>query len=321
MFGNKKNRFSAKSPLVFCIFMMISICCAPFAGAQSVKIMPLGDSITGTPGCWRAILWNQLQDAGYTDIDFVGTQTGQTCSLPFDNDCEGHGGIKAVDIANQNQLPPWLAAANPDIVMMHLGTNDLLTSTITLDMVLSAYSIIVDQMRANNPSMKILVAQIIPMYTASSGCTACYQNVVELNAAIPAWAAGKTTSRSPVVVVDQWTGFDSTVDTNDGIHPTDSGNQKIADTWFPPLTEFLDGTVPTTAPTIAPTPVTGMTGDVNGDGSITIVDALLTAQYYVNLNPAGFISENADTDCDGSIDIIDALLIAQYYVGLITALC
>jgi hypothetical protein len=64
-----------------------------------------------------------------------------------------------------------------------------------------------------------------------------------------------------------------------------------------------------------------MLGDVNGDGAIDIVDALLTAQFYVDLNPAGFIPENADTNCDGTIDIIDALLIAQYYVGLINSFC
>jgi enterochelin esterase-like enzyme len=62
-------------------------------------------------------------------------------------------------------------------------------------------------------------------------------------------------------------------------------------------------------------------GDVNNDGSIDILDGLLTAQYYVGLEPEGFIPGNADTNCDGSIDIVDALLIAQYYVGLINSFC
>ncbi|MBN1575505.1 MAG: hypothetical protein JW913_03080, partial [Chitinispirillaceae bacterium] len=66
---------------------------------------------------------------------------------------------------------------------------------------------------------------------------------------------------------------------------------------------------------------TGTPGDVNGDGGIDIVDALLIAQYYVGLDPAGFIPGNADVNCDGSIDIVDALLVAQYYVGLIQSFC
>jgi alpha-galactosidase len=66
---------------------------------------------------------------------------------------------------------------------------------------------------------------------------------------------------------------------------------------------------------------TGELGDANGDESIDIVDALLIAQYYVGLDPSGFIPGNADTNCDGSIDIVDALLVAQYYVGLINSFC
>jgi hypothetical protein len=60
-------------------------------------------------------------------------------------------------------------------------------------------------------------------------------------------------------------------------------------------------------------------GDVNGSGTVDIVDALLVAQYYVGLNPAGFIAGNADVNCSGGIDIVDALLVAQYYVGLVSS--
>lgn len=59
-------------------------------------------------------------------------------------------------------------------------------------------------------------------------------------------------------------------------------------------------------------------GDVNSNGDIDIVDALLIAQYYVGLNPSGFSSSAADVDCSGDIDIVDALLVAQYYVGLLS---
>ena len=61
-------------------------------------------------------------------------------------------------------------------------------------------------------------------------------------------------------------------------------------------------------------------GDVNTDNSVNIIDALLVAQYYVKLDPAGFDSSVADVDDDGVIGIIDALLIARFYVGLITSL-
>jgi lysophospholipase L1-like esterase len=211
-----------------------------------VKIMPLGDSITGGPGCWRALLWDHLQKTGFTNIDFVGTLPGGGCSVPFDGDNEGHGGIAATGMADQNQLPPWLAATTPDIVLMHLGTNDLWGNIPTAS-ILTAYGKLVDQMRASNPNMKILVAQIIPMNPP--GCANCATGAVALDNAIPGWAAARTTAASPITVVDQWTGFDTVADTiGDGVHPNDSGFQKIADRWYPPLTKVLGGTPPSPSP-------------------------------------------------------------------------
>jgi non-reducing end alpha-L-arabinofuranosidase len=78
---------------------------------------------------------------------------------------------------------------------------------------------------------------------------------------------------------------------------------------------------PTSVPTTAPTavPACSLKGDVNGNGSIDIVDSLLIAQYYVGLNPSGFNTSCADVNCSGAIDIVDALLVAQRYVGLIAS--
>lgn len=80
--------------------------------------------------------------------------------------------------------------------------------------------------------------------------------------------------------------------------------------------------VPSTTPINTPTPTipAGTLGDVNRDGSVDIVDALLVAQYYVGLDPQNFDVTLADTDCSGEVDIVDALLIAQFYVGLISEL-
>jgi hypothetical protein len=224
------------------------------AASSPVKIMPLGDSITAGPGCWRAILWDNLQSAGYTNIHFVGTQQGGGCQTAYyDINHEGHGGFSAAGIASQNLLPGWLSATNPDIVLMHLGTNDIFANPAT-STILAAYSTLVSQMRANNPNMRILVAQIIPMNP--SGCSYCAQDVINLNAAIPAWAASLTTAQSPVIPVDQWTGFDATTDTVDGIHPNDTGFQKMAARWFPPLTAQLNTLMTPVPVTSTPTGIT-----------------------------------------------------------------
>ena len=223
-------------PVIACILLA-----GHASGQTPVRIMPLGDSITGSPGCWRALLWNQLQDDGYSAIDFVGTLPTQGCGQPHDGDNEGHGGILATNMANANQLVPWLNATNPDIVLMHLGTNDAWSNRST-SAILSAFDTLVSQMRANNPTMIILVAQIIPMDSARS-CSSCAQNVIALNNALPAWVAGVTSAASPVLLVDQWTGFNTDNHTYDGVHPNSTGDQLIANNWFDALSVVLDGNV------------------------------------------------------------------------------
>lgn len=227
----------------------------PAAQAAPTRIMALGDSITGSPGCWRAMLWQRLQNAGHTNIDMVGTLPAQGCGFAYDGENEGHGGFLATNVADQNQLPGWLASARPDIVLMHFGTNDVWNNR-PVATILTAFSKLVDQMRASNPGMRILVAQIIPMN--ASNCAACGQRVVDLNAAIPGWAAGKTTTQSPITVVDQWTGFSTSANTYDGVHPNASGDQRMSDRWFPPLVSALGSTPPPTDPP----PTTGCVAEI-----------------------------------------------------------
>jgi lysophospholipase L1-like esterase len=238
----------------FLVTVTLGAALPALSAAAPVRVMPLGDSITAGPGCWRAMLWHHLQTAGYTNIDFVGGDPDGGCNYgySYDGDNEGHGGYAATGIADQNQLPPWLTAAKPDIVLMHLGTNDMWGGFIPTSSVLAAYTKLVGQMRANNPNMKIIVAQIIPMNP--SGCTTCAASVVALDNAIPGWAAGLTTAQSPIVVVDQWTGFSAATDTGDGVHPNDTGFQKMADRWYPPLAQALGGVTPPSSPSPSPSP-------------------------------------------------------------------
>jgi lysophospholipase L1-like esterase len=230
--------------------------------AAPTRVMLLGDSITGSNGCWRALLWQHLRSTGYTDVDFVGTLRNTYCSGSFDADNEGHGGYSATGIADNNQLPGWLSATNPNIVVMMLGTNDAWGNRGT-PAILAAYSRLLGQMRAKNPDVKVLIAQILPM--APSGCGNCNANVRSLNAAIPGWAATNSTGRSPIRVVDQYTGFNPAQDTVDGVHPNDtSGIRKIEARWYPALTAVLRST--TTAPNGYPYCVNGSSSDPDGDG-------------------------------------------------------
>lgn len=258
--------------VVLAAVLAVTVAKPALSAAAPTRIMMLGDSITAGPGCWRALLWDQLQRTGYSNIDFVGTQPGGGCSVAHDGDHEGHSGFSATGVADQNLLPPWLAATSPDIVLMHLGTNDMWGGYIPTENKIAAYTKLVGQMRANKPTVKIIVAQIIPM--SQSACATCPADVVALNNRIPAWAAGLTTAQSPIIVVDQWTGFDLAADTGDGVHPNDAGFRKMADRFYPALARVLDGVVPP-SPTTSPTPSSSPSPSPSPSG------AACTATYRV----------------------------------------
>lgn len=87
----------------------------------------------------------------------MGSLPAPGCGFTYDGENEGHGGFLASGIASDNQLPGWLDSAQPDIVMMHLGTNDV-WSDLGTDVITDAFTTLVDQMRENNPAMTILVS-------------------------------------------------------------------------------------------------------------------------------------------------------------------
>jgi hypothetical protein len=104
--------------------------------------------------------------------------------------------------------------------------------------------------------------------------------------------------------------FDTYGFATDGSHYKSAGLIAMGEAFASSMIGFMSDSAATPAP--------GTLGDVNGSGTIDIVDALLVAQYYVGLNPVNFNSIRADVNKDGKIDIVDALRIAQFYVGLIS---
>ena len=179
-----------------------------------------------------------MQTAGITNTKFVGTLPGQGCGFTYDGANEGHGGILATGIVSRKELPGWLSKTTPDVVLMHLGTNDVWNNRSPTE-ILEAFSQMVDWMRESKRTMKILVAQIIP--TRPSNCAQCGDRVVALNKAIPDWVMSKNSTESPIVVVDCWTGFDPPRDTGDGVHPNNAGNEKLATAWYPAVVRAIQG--------------------------------------------------------------------------------
>ncbi|MQM27624.1 cellulose binding domain-containing protein [Glycomyces albidus] len=203
---------------------------------EAVRIMPLGDSITGSPGCWRGNLWQLLDQAGH-DVDFVGSLSQACNPAGSDPDHEGHGGFLVTQSVNNGSVRSWLEQNTPDVLLLHFATNDV-WSSIPPATILAAYTTLVGDLRELNPDAVILAAQLIPL--VPSNCADCPQRMVDFNAQIPAWAAAHSTAESPIVVVDQHTGWVPSVDTYDGVHPDEDGYVKLAANWFEALDPILD---------------------------------------------------------------------------------
>jgi len=109
-----------------------------------------------TKGCWRALLWQRLQAASITNTDFVGTLPGQGCGFTYDGENEGHGGYLSTNIASQGLLKGWLQSTKPDVVMVHLGTNDVWNNK-SPEEIIGSFESLLGDMRDNNPVMKVLV--------------------------------------------------------------------------------------------------------------------------------------------------------------------
>ncbi|WP_309135636.1 GDSL-type esterase/lipase family protein [Cellulomonas sp.] len=227
---------------------------AAAATAAPVRVMALGDSITGNPGCWRALLHRDLTAAGHA-VDMVGSLPAQGCGIAHDGDNEGHGGALVTDVAASGRAAAWFAAARPQVVLLHFATNDVWSAR-TPAQVLDAWTTLLRQARAVDPRVVLVVAQIVPV--APPTCAECPERTRALNAQVPAWAAAHSTAASPVLVVDQWTGWDAARDTGDGVHPNDAGVARMAAAWYPAVVQALrlvPGQVTTPVPT-TPAPTT-----------------------------------------------------------------
>ncbi len=206
---------------------------SPVSG--TVRIMPLGDSITEAEAgraSYRRWLWNSLEDEGF-DVNFVGGQRnafgGPNVPSDFDLDHEGHWDYESSDIRFNS--PAYAAVHNPDIVLLHIGTNDIIRNR-GIDRTLNEVTTIIDNFRAVNPNVVVLLAEVIPSDRSTGELAAYGRSLAEL-------ALVMSTSDAPIVSVDMRTDFFVSSDTYDGIHPNSSGEQKMASRWLAALRPFL----------------------------------------------------------------------------------
>jgi lysophospholipase L1-like esterase len=192
---------------------------AAAAAPASLRLMPLGDSITwgvGSPSgnSYRGFLWNQLAAEGHA-LDFVGSGRNGSMSDP---DNEGHSGWRIDQI--DGITDSVLAAYRPNVVTLEIGTNDL-NGNYQVATATDRLSALIDRITNDAPDATVLVGTLI---VSTSGTEEAYRPA--FNAKLPGIVQAKQAAGKHVRVVDM--SALTAADLSDSLHPNDSGFTKMA---------------------------------------------------------------------------------------------
>lgn len=206
----------------------LCLACSPLVAADAWRIMPVGDSITEggkTFSHYRPLLAEKLHAAGFA-VEFVGSR-GMS---PLRH--EGYGG-KTIEFVAAT-VPAHFARTPADIVLLHGGHNHFVEEK-PVPGIVAATERLIAALRAINPRVLVLVAQVIP-----SGKLPKYGYIPDLNAELARLATRLHSPAHPVILVDQASGFDWRKDTiADLVHPNAAGAEKMAQRWFEALRPIL----------------------------------------------------------------------------------
>ena len=290
-----------------------TVSAAPAAAenAEAVKILSLGDSITDgywTSGAYRKYMYHDLEQMGY-NIDMVGpkgsnsntfTYNGQ--SVSYDDNNAGYSGYAIQEMTTKEHRSgiletiqgTWyngqnmIAAYQPDIVLLQIGTNDILSNYndgIT-DRLENLVNVILQDLDADST---VFVSTIpdIDAYTRAdwlgsyginawgstqeekdqlmetvTGCIDTYNTSI-YNLVLKMQSEGKNVQFADInSVVDYQT------DLHDGVHPNEAGYENMGNYWAGLLNDFFQnhGTNPkpvttttTTQPAVTTTTTTTTT--------------------------------------------------------------
>lgn len=206
---------------------------APAPAAAPLRILCVGDSITQggrkdrEEYTYRLPLQRLLRAAGIT-FDFVGSRRAGLHAdaiwpevapgVPFDPDHEGYYGHKTADVVRKVVAAWDDATPPPDVVLVHLGTNDQ-DNRPHEETVQKPLREFIAFLRTKNPAVRVLLGHL--NFNDSAGGNAIRPLVEDLATAL-------NTQASPVVTVHHYRGWLENpalpgTDTFDWAHPNPQG--------------------------------------------------------------------------------------------------
>jgi hypothetical protein len=125
-----------------------------------------------------------------------------------------------------NNVTAWLAASNPDIVLLHIGTNGLDVNNV------SDVEAILNKVDTYSVDVEVVLARIIDERSGNPVVT-------QFNDALVAMANSRISGGDKIVIVDQQSALNYSTDMFDGLHPNQIGYDKMAAVWLGALQGIL----------------------------------------------------------------------------------
>ncbi|KAA9377028.1 hypothetical protein F5972_21540 [Microbispora cellulosiformans] len=206
----------------------------------ALRVLPLGDSIThgvgGSPGGvgYRGRLWSELQDDTST-LDFVGSVDSGQGNIP-DTDHEGHPRWQINQI--DNLVTCTIRRFRPNVVVLHIGTNDL-NNDVDVATAPARLSKLIGDIVTADPLTTVVVSSLVP---STNGTTNA--RIASYNSRIPAIVSDFRNEGKRVRLVGNGDLGLTAADMNDSLHPNNNGYRKMADAYHRVIkTAMADGTI------------------------------------------------------------------------------
>lgn len=314
---------------------------APAAHAEEkenkVKVMCFGDSITDgfwLPGGYRNTLCALLKEQGREEkVDFVGPNWGGS---GYDPQHAGYSGFSIDDIAQADSISgqrtgisgfagSLMDSYQPDVVLLQIGTNDIL-SLYDLEHLGERLEKLTDCITEKLPEGGMLYLATLPVMDASNTLyiSEYYFDIEKMDAAVDlcntqirALAAKMQAEGKPVQLAEV-NKLLTKADLYDGVHPSESGYEKLGTFWYEKLSAYLDGDVQpaeTTAETDPPAPQM-LCGDIDGNGTVQTADAVLLTKHLISVQSlSADQAARADLDENRILNAADLSLLKRTIIG------
>ena len=298
--------------------------------ADTIKIMPVGDSITngdGDEGGYRKFLDYTLKQKGIS-FDLVGPNSNWNASfnyngqnVQYDGDHAGFSGyqIKEVpswgqqqggkgslynELKNNNRIKQY----SPDIILLIIGTNDM-TANRSMDACANDLRDLVNYMLTDMAPGGVVFMGSIPEFTMYGGNPT---KIANYNNTVKSVAEGFQNDGKNVRFADVHGCLDGMNDIGgDNLHPSRGGYEKMGKFWAETIEEYLKSNVETTTTTTTTTTETTTTTTTT-ETTTTTTTTTTTETTTESTTEAKISDLKGDVDCSGDVKIADAVLLARY---------